>query len=199
MSSAYAGLTDLRLNYNSIGCPRAAEYALRLHLCRGLVLLDLRGNDIFNGGAQVTHSEPFSISNKGVNARFETFAIENKAQALARCLRHYAALEQLILPHNSIGFLGAAALLTHSSACPTLAALDLSHNVVGRARPAGVYDSLCVGLEQPPSVAFARVLASAGQCTALRTLSLASNHMNDSEKRSLRERWGPQREGLLLL
>jgi hypothetical protein len=173
--SPYAGLTDLRLNFNSIGCNRAADYALGLQFC-ALALLDLRGNDICDCGAE----------------------------ALASQLRHYTALTELILPNNTIRFPGAAALLEQSSACPSLTALDLSHNILGSPRSAGLHpavyrllDGRLVKAPDPPSD-FEALLAGAAGCSALRRLDLASNHMREAEMRSLRAAWGATRAGLSL-
>ena len=49
-----SGLTSLRLGYDSIGDLEVCDYARHLQPCR-LVLLDLRGNGIANGGAQVAY------------------------------------------------------------------------------------------------------------------------------------------------
>jgi len=173
--SPYAGLTDLRLNFNRIGCNRAADYALGLQFC-ALALLDLRGNDICDCGAE----------------------------ALASQLRHYTALTELILPNNTIRFPGAAALLQQSSACPSLTALDLSHNILGSPRSAGLHpavyrllDGRLVKAPDPPSD-FEALLAGAAGCSALRRLDLASNHMREAEMRSLRAAWGATRAGLSL-
>jgi hypothetical protein len=43
------------------------------------------------------------------------------------------------------------------------------------------------------------MLASAGQCTALRSLDLTRNHLSVSEMTSLAAGWGWQRTGLTML
>ena len=174
-----SGLERLRLNYNDIPDCGTVYYARSLTLCR-LVLLDLTGNGIYNDGAK----------------------------ALAESLQHHSCLTELLLPHNNLGFFGAAALLHNSSRCPTLATLDLTGNVIGRVRPARVRPS-----SQPPvdryfavqqlvlaetARGFQAFLAAAGQCTALTSLKLASNHLADPELAALADAWGRQRPGLEL-
>ena len=132
-----SGLTSLRLNYDSIGDFEVIHYARHLQLCR-LVLLDLRGNGVATGGAQVAlsnHSQPCLLKTYRTRAH-------SKAQALAASLEFYAALTHLLLPQNHIGFVGAAALLEHSARCSTLTSLDLSSNVLGRMRPARLFPAL---------------------------------------------------------
>jgi hypothetical protein len=161
-------LTHLRLNYNNISCDAAANYARALRACSALVLLDLTGNALHCAGAS----------------------------ALARALERCPALAELLLPFNYIGFLGAAVLLEASARCPSLAALDLSNNVLGRARPAT--NRFTTGPQRLTSVSFERLHHAAGQCTALRTLSLAYNYFSDPEKAALVDRWGGARPGLAL-
>ena len=94
---------------------------------------------------------------------------------------------------------GEAALLRaglDAARCPALADLDLSNNVLGRARPAS--NRFCTGPQKLTSVSFERLHHAAGKCTALRTLSLAYNYFSDPEKVCLLDRWGPQRPGLAL-
>jgi Ran GTPase-activating protein (RanGAP) involved in mRNA processing and transport len=170
------GLTSLRLNFDYIGDFEVGYYARNLQLC-GLVLLDLRGNGIATAGAQ----------------------------ALASSLEFHTALTELLLPYNHIGFVGAAALLQHTSRAPTLAVLDLSHNVLGRMRPAALHPAMHRFAlrhnhnNHSVSDNFDAMLAGAGQCTALRSLDLGFNYITEPEMRSLRGAWGPQREGLRLL
>lgn len=59
------GLTSLRLNYNSVGDVHVPLFASHLQLCR-LVLLDLRGNGVATGGAQVALCNlcPFLLQTK---------------------------------------------------------------------------------------------------------------------------------------
>jgi Ran GTPase-activating protein (RanGAP) involved in mRNA processing and transport len=193
-----AGLARFRLTYN-IECPAATEHARALRACSALTLLDLTGNSLHCAGAA----------------------------ALARDLERCPALADLRLPFNYVGFLGesplcepfvsgvfrhhhatsthltythtptgAAVLLEASARCPALADLDLSNNVLGRARPAS--NRFCTGPQKLTSFSFERLHHAAGQCTALRSLSLAYNYFSDPEKAALVDRWGPQRPGLAL-
>jgi Ran GTPase-activating protein (RanGAP) involved in mRNA processing and transport len=171
-----SGLTSLTLGFNLVNNDRFARYALRLQHCRRVQLLDFTGNLIRSAGAQ----------------------------AFARCLQHFAALQQLLLPHNAVGCQGAAALLQHSAECPTLTALDLSSNVLCSIIPAHVASAVhrffsprLLELPDPPP-GFEALLAAAAHATALRRLDLADNRMTDAEKRSLAARWGPGRPGLTL-
>jgi hypothetical protein len=131
------------------------------------------------------------------------------ARALAESLEEHRCLAELLLPHNNIGFFGAAALLLHSSKCPTLAALDLTGNVIGRVRPARVrpvvhipsvhrYVAIQQDVLAETARGFKAMLAAAGQATALRSLKLACNDLTDTELAALAARWGRQRPGLEL-
>jgi hypothetical protein len=132
------------------------------------------------------------------------------ARALAESFEEHRCLAELLLPHNNIGFFGAAALLLHSSKCPTLARLDLTGNVIGRVRPARVripsvhappvhrYFAIQQDVLAESARGFDALLAAAGQCTALRSLKLACNHLTDTELAALASRWGRQRPGLEL-
>ncbi len=161
-------LTHLRVNYNNISCDAATGYARALERCHALVLLDLTGNALHCAGAA----------------------------ALARALERCQALADLRLPFNYIGFLGAAVLLEASARCLTLTNLDLSNNVLGRARPAS--NRFTTGPQRLTSVSFERLHHAAGQCTALRSLSLAYNYFSEPEKVRLVDRWGPERPDLAL-
>ena len=95
---------------------------------------------------------------------------------------------------------GAAALLAAAPRCPTLAALDLSNNVIGRARDARMrqeHKRFCVQVSAADT--FAPMLAAAGRCSALASLSLAYNYLADAEKLALCYAWGETRDGLELL
>ena len=127
-----------------------------------------------------------------------------KAQALARSLEFHACLAELLLPYNHIGFAGAAALLNNSSKCPTLATLDLSHNVLGRMRTACLYPALhrfhlTHKQTVPANFDFEAMLAAAARCTALRSLHLACNHITEPELDLLQGAWGRERSGLSCL
>jgi hypothetical protein len=166
-------LARLTLRFNFMHDGGVARYARHLQRC-ALVLLDLRGNKIYDGGAQ----------------------------AIARALPHYTALQQLLLPHNNIGFPGAVALLAHSSQCPTLALLDLASNVIGRVSPARLHPTVhrfyAGHLQERPPRDFACMLAAAAYATTLRRLNLADNHLTDAEQRELLAAWGATRGGLVL-
>jgi Ran GTPase-activating protein (RanGAP) involved in mRNA processing and transport len=165
-------LARVRLNYNSIGCAHAAEYARSLQLSRTLVLLDLTGNSVYNPGAT----------------------------DVAKTLPLFTALAHLVLPYNHIGYLGAAALLAHAAHCPSLVFLDLSHNLVGRTRDARVrLEHKKFVVESPPDNAFPAMLAAAAACTALRRLNLAHNYLSDAQQLSLHAAWGDARDGLNLV
>ena len=175
------GLARLRLDFNDIPDCGTVYYARALPLC-SLVLLDLSGNGIFNDGAK----------------------------ALAESLQDHRCLAELLLPHNNIGFFGAAALLRHSPTCTTLARLDLTGNVIGRVRPARVripsvhappvhrYFAIQQDVLAESARGFEALLAGAAQATALRSLRLACNHLTDTELHALADTWGRQRPGLAL-
>ena len=132
----------------------------------------------------------------------KTKRVDSKAQALAASLEFYTCLTHLLLPYNHIGFVGAAALLDKSSKCPTLASLDLSHNVLGRMRTAKIPKALHrhqVLHGRSVTDGFEAMHAAAARCTALHSLDLGCNHITEPEMRSLLDAWGPQREGLRLL
>ncbi len=158
-------LGSLRLNFNDIPDCGTVYYARALTLC-SLVLLDLSGNGIYNDGAR----------------------------ALAESLEEHRCLAELLLPHNNIGFFGAAALLLHSSKCPTLAP-DLTGNVIGRVRPARVRPVV----HAPPVHRYFAIQQDVlAETTALRSLKLACNDLTDTELAVLAARWGHQRPGLEL-
>jgi hypothetical protein len=173
-------LDRLLLNFNDIPDCGTVYYARALTLC-SLVLLDLSGNGIYNDGAR----------------------------ALAESFEMHRCLAELLLPHNNIGFFGAAVLLLHSSKCPTLTLFDLTGNVIGRVRPARVrpvfhspsvhrFFTIQQDVLAETARGFEALLAVTGQCTALRSLKLACNHLTDTELDALADTWGRQRPGLEL-
>ena len=168
-----SSLARLTLSFNFMHDGGVARYARHLQRCP-LVLLDLRGNKIYDGGAQ----------------------------AIARALQHYTALQQLLLQYNCIGFPGAAALLHNSSTCPSLALLDLASNVIGRVSPARLHPAVhrfyAGRLQESPPRDFACLRDAAAHATALRRLNLTDNHLTDAEQRELLAAWGATRPGLVL-
>ena len=92
-------------------------------------------------------------------------------------------------------------MLDNSSKCSTLTSLDLTNNVLGRARPARLYPALARFMghhEHKTNITngFDFMLTAAASCTALRTLDLACNYITEQETRSLRVFWGLERAGL---